>query len=120
MVTDDVLKYQRRTKRSDRVSFDEFGELYNEGGFEIASWLELLDLNKWVLLDKAKAEKLISESNRPMKNRLSGGNKLKDKSNTHEEKKTKKKSSKKTDSKRRVKAFQSALLPLQKIFSMST
>ena len=29
------------------VSFDEFGEWYNGGGFEYAPWLELLALGKW-------------------------------------------------------------------------
>lgn len=51
MVTDDVMKYQWRTRKKDRVDFDEFGQWYNEGGFETAPWLELLDLKKWVLVD---------------------------------------------------------------------
>lgn len=58
MVTDDVMKYQWKTRRKERVDFDQFGEWYNEGGFETAPWLELLDLNKWVLLDEAKAKKM--------------------------------------------------------------
>jgi len=56
MVTDDVMKYQWRERRSERVDFEQFGEWYNEGGFETAPWLELLDLNKWVLLDEAKSK----------------------------------------------------------------
>jgi len=56
MVTDDVMKYLWRERRSERVDFEQFGEWYNEGGFETAPWLELLDLNKWVLLDEAKAK----------------------------------------------------------------
>jgi len=51
MVADDVMRYQWHTRKVDRVDFDEFGEWYNEGGFEIAPWLELLDLKKWVLVD---------------------------------------------------------------------
>lgn len=51
MVADQVMQYQRHTRKKDRVDFDEFGEWYNEGGFEIAPWLELLDMKKWVLVD---------------------------------------------------------------------
>jgi Ca2+-binding EF-hand superfamily protein len=51
MITDDVMRYQWRTRKKDRVDFDEFGQWYNEGGFETAPWLELLDLKKWVLMD---------------------------------------------------------------------
>mmetsp|Transcript_22781 Transcript_22781/g.34709 ORF Transcript_22781/g.34709 Transcript_22781/m.34709 type:complete len:1366 (-) Transcript_22781:46-4143(-) len=51
MVTDDVMRYQWRTKKRDRIDFDEFGQWYNEGGFESAPWLELLDLTKWVLVE---------------------------------------------------------------------
>ena len=36
----------------DKVKFENFSEWYNEGGFETAPWLELLDLNKWVLADQ--------------------------------------------------------------------
>lgn len=50
-VTDDVMRYQWRTRKKDRVDFDEFGQWYNEGGFETAPWLELLDLKKWVLVE---------------------------------------------------------------------
>lgn len=51
MVTDDVMRYQWRSRKKDRVDFDEFGQWYNEGGFETAPWLELLDLKKWVHVD---------------------------------------------------------------------
>jgi hypothetical protein len=47
----DVMKHQWETKHMDRINFDEFGQWYNDGGFERAPWLELLDLNKWVLID---------------------------------------------------------------------
>ena len=66
MVTDNAMKYQLRTRKVQRINFDEFGEWYNEGGFEIAPWLELLDLNKWVFLDQAQAEKMMTEA-KPMK-----------------------------------------------------
>lgn len=51
MVVEDVMHYQWNTRKRDRVDFDEFGEWYNEGGYETAPWLELLDLAKWVLAD---------------------------------------------------------------------
>jgi Ca2+-binding EF-hand superfamily protein len=51
LVTDDVMRYQWKTRKKNRVDFDEFGQWYNEGGFETAPWLELLDLRKWVLVD---------------------------------------------------------------------
>jgi Ca2+-binding EF-hand superfamily protein len=51
MIADDVMRYQWRTRKKERVDFDEFGQWYNEGGFETAPWLELLDLTKWVLVD---------------------------------------------------------------------
>jgi len=51
MVADDVMRYQWNARKLDRIDFDQFGEWYNEGGFEIAPWLELLDLRKWVLVD---------------------------------------------------------------------
>ena len=51
MVAEDVMRYQWHSRKRDRVDFDEFGEWYNEGGFETAPWLELLDLKKWVLVD---------------------------------------------------------------------
>ena len=51
MVAEDVMRYQWQTRKRDRVDFDEFGEWYNEGGFETAPWLELLDLAKWVMVD---------------------------------------------------------------------
>ena len=33
----------------DLIAFDDFADWYTEGGFRVASWLELLDLSKWVL-----------------------------------------------------------------------
>jgi len=51
MVTDDVMRYQWRKRKKERVDFDEFGQWYNEGGYQTAPWLELLDLTKWVLVE---------------------------------------------------------------------
>lgn len=51
MICNDVMRHQWETKRMDRLDFDEFGQWYNDGGFERAPWLELLDLRKWVLVD---------------------------------------------------------------------
>ncbi|KAL9184682.1 hypothetical protein ACHAXT_012652 [Thalassiosira profunda] len=53
-VADDVMAYWK-AKKVERVKFEHFSEWYNEGGFETAPWLELLDLNKWVLADQAPA-----------------------------------------------------------------
>ena len=35
------------TDQEDRITFAEFADWYTYGGFEVAPWLELLDLNKW-------------------------------------------------------------------------
>lgn len=51
MICNDVMRHQWETKQNDRLDFDEFGQWYNDGGFERAPWLELLDLRKWVLID---------------------------------------------------------------------
>ena len=51
MICNDVMRYQWEAKQLDRLDFDEFGQWYNDGGFERAPWLELLDLGKWVLVD---------------------------------------------------------------------
>lgn len=32
---------------SDTITFEAFGEWYNSGGYDVAPWLELLDLRKW-------------------------------------------------------------------------
>jgi Ca2+-binding EF-hand superfamily protein len=37
------------TSRTGLVSFEEFGNWYNEEGCEVSPWLELLDLSKWKL-----------------------------------------------------------------------
>lgn len=54
MICNDVMRHQWETKRLDRLNFDEFGQWYNDGGFERAPWLELLDLRKWVLIDEVQ------------------------------------------------------------------
>eukprot|EP00978_Attheya_sp_CCMP212_P006860 scaffold15989_cov54-Attheya_sp.AAC.5 len=81
MVADDVIRYQWQSRRVERVDFDDFGEWYNEGGFETAPWLELLDLNKWVLLngiDSMHPEgKESSQSKHSTPNGLTGGNSAK-------------------------------------------
>jgi hypothetical protein len=51
MICNDVMNHQFQKRHSDRLNFDDFGEWYNDGGFERAPWLELLDLKKWVLVD---------------------------------------------------------------------
>jgi len=38
---------QADTDEDDRISYEEFGQWYNEGGFQVIPWLELLDLRKW-------------------------------------------------------------------------
>lgn len=45
-ITADVFA---QTKRQTHIAFDDFADWYTQGGFQLASWLELLDLNKWVL-----------------------------------------------------------------------
>jgi Ca2+-binding EF-hand superfamily protein len=47
-----------RNKNVTRVVFDQFSEWYNEGGYEIIPWLELLDLNKWVLADQPNTQQI--------------------------------------------------------------
>jgi len=65
-ITKDVMAFQWRTKKLDRVKFENFSEWYNEGGFETAPWLELLDLNKWVLIDrKEQSDSTAKQSNSP-------------------------------------------------------
>ena len=38
---------QVEPENGDMISFEEFAEWYTNGGFEVAPWLELLDLSKW-------------------------------------------------------------------------
>jgi len=57
MICNDVMRHQWETKRMDRLDFDEFGQWYNDGGFERAPWLELLDLRKWVLVDDLNTQR---------------------------------------------------------------
>jgi hypothetical protein len=39
----------RDSEREDAslISYEEFGQWYNSGGYAVAPWLELLDLSKW-------------------------------------------------------------------------
>lgn len=64
MICNDVMRYQWESKQLDRLDFDEFGQWYNDGGFERAPWLELLDLRKWVLVDNFDTleKKVVSSS----------------------------------------------------------
>lgn len=32
---------------ADEITFEDVGNWYNTGGFEVIPWLELLDLRKW-------------------------------------------------------------------------
>jgi hypothetical protein len=52
-VSDAVMAYWK-SKKVDKVKFDHFSKWYNDGGFQMAPWLELLDLHKWVLADDVK------------------------------------------------------------------
>ena len=63
-VADDVMRYWK-AKKVERVRFENFSEWYNEGGFETAPWLELLDLNKWVLADQVTSQQQQPEQQRP-------------------------------------------------------
>ncbi|GKY99745.1 hypothetical protein MPSEU_000928400 [Mayamaea pseudoterrestris] len=56
LICNDVMRHQWETKHLDRLNFDDFGQWYNDGGFERAPWLELLDLKKWVLIDNLEAQ----------------------------------------------------------------
>ena len=42
--TREDLKHAKKTQ-----AFDDFADWYTDGGYKVASWLELLDLSKWVL-----------------------------------------------------------------------
>jgi len=59
-VADDVMAYWK-AKKVNKVTFENFSEWYNEGGFETAPWLELLDLNKWVLADQIEQQEPLSQ-----------------------------------------------------------
>jgi hypothetical protein len=41
------------SKRETLVTFEDFGEWYNDGGFGLVPWLELLSLSKWDFAGKA-------------------------------------------------------------------
>lgn len=56
MICNDVMRHQWERRHKDRLNFDEFGQWYNDGGYERAPWLELLDLKKWVLVDNLETE----------------------------------------------------------------
>jgi Ca2+-binding EF-hand superfamily protein len=56
MICNDVMRHQWEQRGKDRLNFDEFGQWYNDGGYERAPWLELLDLRKWVLVEDLSVE----------------------------------------------------------------
>ena len=43
------MHHQWQNSGKETVDFMEFGKWYNDGGYETAPWLELLDLGKWAL-----------------------------------------------------------------------
>jgi hypothetical protein len=51
-----------RLGASEYITFDQFGKWYNSGGFEVAPWLEMINLDKWSKVqDKDPNKHLISE-----------------------------------------------------------
>ena len=46
-LADEVVS--RGSRFPNAATFDDFGNWYNSHGFQLAPWLELLDLSKWVL-----------------------------------------------------------------------
>jgi Ca2+-binding EF-hand superfamily protein len=53
LICNDVMHHQFSKRQTDTLSFDDFGDWYNDGGFERAPWLELLDLRKWVVVESS-------------------------------------------------------------------
>ncbi|OQR91072.1 hypothetical protein THRCLA_22492, partial [Thraustotheca clavata] len=41
------IKMDVSLRTRNKISFEQFGEWYNAGGYEILSWIELLDVSKW-------------------------------------------------------------------------
>lgn len=51
------------TSATNYISFDQFGNWYNDGGFEVAPWLELINLDKCLqLMDKSGSDLFVDES----------------------------------------------------------
>lgn len=48
--------FKQRNSATTGVTFEDFGDWYNSGGFQIMPWLELLDLAKWAPLGKRTEE----------------------------------------------------------------
>ncbi|CAM9272378.1 unnamed protein product [Discosporangium mesarthrocarpum] len=44
------------TQMPNRIGFDEFAAWYTKGGFRVSPWLELLDLEKWVVPGTSEAD----------------------------------------------------------------
>jgi hypothetical protein len=56
------------------ITFDEFGEWYNSGGFQRAQWLELLDTSKWQVARAAEqAQRARAEDESAAKEAEGGG-----------------------------------------------
>ena len=53
---DKDLNVKEQNVLSSSVTFEDFGDWYNSGGFELMPWLELLDLAKWESLQKTSKE----------------------------------------------------------------
>ena len=45
-MTESIFSTSTREYQS-LISYEEFGNWYNAGGYTVAPWLELLDLSKW-------------------------------------------------------------------------
>lgn len=69
-VTNDIMKYQWKMRKVKFINFDEFGKWYNDGGYKIAPWIELLDLDKWAYLDNNKAKEMIEKAERELESKM--------------------------------------------------
>jgi len=50
-----TIMSQADLNKDGRISYEEFGQWYNSGGFEVIPWLELLDLGKWPSVDEPES-----------------------------------------------------------------
>ena len=49
LIAEDICQGQ------DVIDFQRFGDWYNDGGFKVIPWIELIDLSKWVKITAASA-----------------------------------------------------------------
>ena len=56
VVTSTCRALARSISRGQHVDFQCFGDWYNEGGFKIIPWIELIDLTKWVKITVANSD----------------------------------------------------------------